>query len=132
VLCCECGQSASGRGLIDDNPSEYGIAAGFVEADLRSLPTLAAQEWAYRKSGAATWRFAQTTFLQRIPEPCGPQKPLRIEICMTPGADSGFFLRLFQRTLFGVLALCEADLPCCRFEVFGSVTSAPSFVVRQN
>ena len=24
---------------------------------------------------------------------CGPQKPLRVEICMTPGADSGFFLR---------------------------------------
>src|ERR1035438_8284778 len=21
---------------------------------------------------------------------CGPQKPLRVEICMTPGADSGF------------------------------------------
>jgi hypothetical protein len=44
---------------------------------------------------------------------CGPQKPLRVEICMTPGADSGLSLRLFQRTLFGVLALCEADLPCC-------------------
>src|ERR1019366_9844368 len=29
---------------------------------------------------------------------------------MTPGADSGLFLRLFQRTLFRVLALCEADL----------------------
>jgi hypothetical protein len=84
VLCCECGQSASGRGLIDDNPSEYGIAAGFVEADLRSLPTLAAQEWAYRKSGAATWRFAQTTFLQRIPEPRMVKNLKRIEKAWFP------------------------------------------------
>ena len=63
---------------------------------------------------------------------CGPQKPLRVEICMTPGADSGLFLRLFQRTLFGVLALCEADLPCCHFEAFGSVTSAPALLSSGN
>src|ERR1022692_4864197 len=62
---------------------------------------------------------------KRVQITCGPQKPLRVEFCMTPGADSGLFLRLFQRTLFGVLALCEADLPCCHFEAFGSVTSAP-------
>ena len=60
---------------------------------------------------------------------CPPQKPVPIEICMTRGADSGFFLRLSQRTLFGVLALCEADLPCCRFDAFGSVTSAPALTV---
>jgi len=59
---------------------------------------------------------------------CGPQKPLRVEIRRTPGADSGLFLRLFQRTLYGVLALCEADLPCCHFEAFGSVTSAPALL----
>src|ERR1039458_8232537 len=63
---------------------------------------------------------------------CGPQKPLRVEICMTPGADSGLFLRLFQRTLCSVLALCEADLPCCHFEAFGSVTSAPALLSSGN
>src|ERR1035441_10988703 len=41
-------------------------------------------------------------------------------------------LRLFQRTLFGVLALCEADLPCCHFEAFGSVTSAPALLSSGN
>src|ERR1035437_925750 len=45
---------------------------------------------------------------------------------------SGCFLRLFQRTLFGVRALCEADLPCCHFEAFGSVTSAPSLLSSGN
>ena len=63
---------------------------------------------------------------------CGPQKPLRVEICMTPGADSELFLRLFHRTLFGVLALCEAGLPCCHFEAFGSVTSARALLYSGN
>jgi hypothetical protein len=31
-----------------------------------------------------------------------------------------------QRTLFSILALCEAGLPCCHFDAVGSVTSAPS------
>jgi hypothetical protein len=36
---------------------------------------------------------------------CGPQKPLRVAICMTPGADSGFFPRFFDE-------LCSASLRC--------------------
>jgi MFS family permease len=54
---------------------------------------------------------------------CPPQKPLQLEMCMTPGADFGFFSGCSKETLFGILALCEADPPCCHFEAFGSVTS---------
>jgi hypothetical protein len=70
--------------------------------------------------------------LNTRPMTCAPQKPLQVAICITPGADSGFFLRLFQRTLFGVLALCEADLPCCHLEAFGSVASARSLLSSGN
>ena len=56
---------------------------------------------------------------------CAPQKPLQVAICMTPGANSSLSCGC-QRTLFSILALCEADLPCCHFDAFGSVTSAPA------
>src|ERR1035437_6858501 len=77
-------------------------------------------------------RFSSICHTQEQIRTCGPQKPLRVEICTTPVADSGLFLRLFQRTLFGVLALCEADLPCCHFEAFGSVTSARALLSSGN
>ena len=37
---------------------------------------------------------------------CGPQKPLRVEICMTPGADSGL-CDCFNE-------LCSASLLCAK------------------
>jgi hypothetical protein len=64
--------------------------------------------------------------------PCAPQKTSAGRNLHDFWCRSGCFLRLFQRTLFGVRALCEADLPCCHFEAFGSVTSAPSLLSSGN
>ena len=51
---------------------------------------------------------------------------------MTCGADSGFFLQLFQELCSAFLLCGEADLSCCCFEGFGSVTSALSLLSSGN
>ncbi len=66
--------------------------------------------------------------LAKIATTSPPQKPFQVAICMIPVQIPAFSV-VSQRTLFSILALCEADLPCCHFETVGSVTSAPVLTV---
>src|SRR5208283_3174482 len=112
----------SSAGSVDHYPRHKDITTGYQNSPVRSPGAITfgvSNSQVKAHPGSLPDRHSVLNGCVSRMRTCGPQKPLPVAICMTHGADSGFFLRLAKELCSGFFALGEADLPYCRFEAFG-------------